>query len=475
MIGITSYGAYIPVYRLSRDLMGKAWQIPSLPGERSVAAGDEDSLTMAVEASMDCICDIDPKVIDGLFFATTTSPYKEKQCATVIATALDLRPDIITADYTGSLRAGTIALRAAGDAIKSKSAKSILIVAADCRLAEPESMLEQVFGDGAAALLVGEENVIAEILGFYSVADEFTGPWRTDDDRYVKFFEIKLDTQYGYMKNIAEAVQGLLKKYSMSAADFSKIVFYTPDPRSSTSLAKKFGIDFTKLQDPLFFTVGNTGTPLSLMMLISALEEAKAGDKILLGSYGDGSDVFSLQTTDKIADIKKNRRGIRVNLQSKRNLSSYEQYVRFRRLLERDRFNPKSSTVTYWRDRDQILRLYGMKCNKCGMVQYPISRICFKCQAKDDYEEVKLAKTGKVFTFTLDHLVGGDYLENPVPRVSIELDGGGRIFLEMTDCESKEVKVDMPVELTFRCVHEGAGFHNYYWKCRPLRGGDGNG
>jgi uncharacterized OB-fold protein len=39
----------------------------------------------------------------------------------------------------------------------------------------------------------------------------------------------------------------------------------------------------------------------------------------------------------------------------------------------------------------------------------------------------------------------------------------------MTDVEASEVKVGMKVEMTFRRLHEGGGFHNYCWKCRPAR------
>jgi len=43
-------------------------------GERSVAGYDEDSLTMAVEAGIDCLGELECHDIDGLFLATTTSP-----------------------------------------------------------------------------------------------------------------------------------------------------------------------------------------------------------------------------------------------------------------------------------------------------------------------------------------------------------------------------------------------------------------
>jgi uncharacterized OB-fold protein len=79
---------------------------------------------------------------------------------------------------------------------------------------------------------------------------------------------------------------------------------------------------------------------------------------------------------------------------------------------------------------------------------------------------------GEIFTYTLDHLVGGNYYDTPVPRCVIDLESGGRVLCDMTEIEKPEenVEIGMPVELTFRLQHEGADFHNYYWKCRPVRG-----
>ncbi len=95
MAGITSYGAYIPMYRINRMTIYQAlgWLNPAslLPGEKAVANYDEDSITMSVAASMDCLNGIDREKVDGLFFGTTSAPYKERQNAGIIATALDLR------------------------------------------------------------------------------------------------------------------------------------------------------------------------------------------------------------------------------------------------------------------------------------------------------------------------------------------------------------------------------------------------
>src|SRR3989304_8689428 len=112
MVGITACGAYAPPPRLGRQAMGQAWGIPAVPGERSVAHAEEDSLAMAVTASQECLVGQDPGNIDAVYFATTTSPYTEKQCASIIAAALDLRKDVFTVDFTDSLRSGRAATRA---------------------------------------------------------------------------------------------------------------------------------------------------------------------------------------------------------------------------------------------------------------------------------------------------------------------------------------------------------------------------
>ena len=104
MAGITAYGAYVPRYRLGAETDG--WDSP---GQRSIANFDEDSVSMAVAAGIDCLKGRDRDAIDGLLFASTTPPYAEKQCASIIAMALDLRRDIFTADITDVLRAGTTA------------------------------------------------------------------------------------------------------------------------------------------------------------------------------------------------------------------------------------------------------------------------------------------------------------------------------------------------------------------------------
>ncbi|MEM1538947.1 MAG: hydroxymethylglutaryl-CoA synthase [Candidatus Bathyarchaeia archaeon] len=467
MVGVTSYGAYIPIWRMRRELLGKG-----LSGERSVAGSDEDSLTMAVAASIDCINGINRETIDGVFFASTTSPFKEKCVATTIATVLDLRSDVFTADFANSLRAGTSALKAAISMVKSGAARQILVAAADCRLGAPESSFEQTFGDGAAALLIGKENLIAELEDDFSVSDEIYDVWRRDVDVYVNAWEDRFINTFGYSRVVSSAVSGLMKKTGVTPKEITKAIFSSPDARRSSELARSLGFDpKTQVQDPLIDNVGNTGTAQPLMLLVAALEEAKPDDRFLLASYGNGSDAFLLRVKDGIKGIDGKRRGVRMRLGIKKLVPDYATYLKWRKLVRmqapRVPMSVSYPTATaIWRERRRIFPLHGVKCKVCGTVQYPPQRVCIECHTKDNFEDVRLyEKKGKLFSYSFEFIRGN------VPVGLVNLEGGGRLFIELTDVDSNELKIDLPVELTFRRLNvwRTDAMYIYFWKATPIR------
>jgi len=469
MVGIVSIGVHIPIYRLGRDEIAKAWGTRGGGGEKAVAGFDEDSVTMAVAAVLSCM-KRNKQTADGLFFATTTSPYKEKQAATIIATVVDLPRESHTADYTGSLRAATIAMNAAIDSVKSGSAKNIIITASDRRMGAAQSRYEQDFGDGAAALIIGNENVIAHVEGSYSIFNEFFDVWRMDGDTMVRSADERFANSEGYLRTMQEAISGLMKKCRLAPADISKAVFYAPDARNHATLAKTLGFDpKAQLQDLLFATMGNTGAAASLMMLTAALEEAKPGNKILFAGYGDGCDVFLLSVTENITKVQA---GPKIkDLLAKKVPISYEKYISWRNLMpiEAARLgDPKVPSIpALWRERKSVLALFGVRCKQCGTPQYPPTRVCAVCQSKDNFEDYKFSdKRGSLFTYAIDHLA----ITPDPPGVNgvIDFDGGGRILCDLTDCDPKKVKIDLPVEMTFRRLYQSGGINNYFWKARPL-------
>ena len=80
MTGIISYGAYVPPTRLSLAALGGRPPKEGGP-EKAVAWFDEDSVTLGVAAAIECLRGFDRASVDAVLFASTTSPFREKQAA----------------------------------------------------------------------------------------------------------------------------------------------------------------------------------------------------------------------------------------------------------------------------------------------------------------------------------------------------------------------------------------------------------
>ena len=467
MVGIAAYGAYVPRFRLGAGTSG--WNTGS---ERSVANFDEDSVTMAVAAGLDCLRGRERQSVDGLIFATTTPPYAEKQCAAIIAEALDLRRDIFSADVTDVLRAGTNGLKAALDSVAAGSAKQVLVIASDSRQGAPKGDTERNSGDGAAAFLVSQEDTIASLEGFYSITDNMLDNWRSAQDPFVRSWEDRFTTEEGLERILGEALSGYFQLQGSAAGDVARVALYAPDGRRHGQLARGFGFSAEQVQDSLYGRLGNTGAAFSLMLLVAALEQAGPGQLLLAVSYGDGSDVVGLRTTAAIK-TRTPVMGVTGYLDSKLVLDDYETYAGWRNVWITDSAArrptpPSPSAAAIWREGDRNIRLYGASCDNCGYVQYPPQRVCVDCQARDESTPVRFSdRLGTVFTYSLDYIAGTTDI--PLVIAAVDFEGGGRILCMMTDRALEEVAIDMPVEMSFRKLRVVNGIHNYYWKAIPKR------
>ena len=112
MVGICSYGGYVPRYRLNRGLIYAAmgWMSPgniaNAQGEKAVANFDEDTITMAVAAGIDALKGTERSGVDGVYFASTTMPYKERLNSGIVTAALGMNDQVRAADFSGGIKSG---------------------------------------------------------------------------------------------------------------------------------------------------------------------------------------------------------------------------------------------------------------------------------------------------------------------------------------------------------------------------------
>jgi hydroxymethylglutaryl-CoA synthase len=464
-IGIVSAGAYIPRYRLSGKTLAAVWGA-SAGGERAVANYDEDSLTMAVEASLNALAGHDPRQVDGCLFASTSAPYLEKSSATLLATVADLGPHVVTADLGGSLRCGTTALVLAANMVRAESARRVLVAAADMRPVAPGTPEELTLGDGAAALLVGSEGVIVSVEGTCSVSREFSDVWRTAEDRYLNILpDMTFVKGHGLDKHIREAVEGVLATSGRRREDIAKAVVYAPDARTRGALLRELKLpERAAPKEPVIERTGNAGSASCLLELVSVLEECRPGDLILVVSYGNGAEALLLRCTDHLAKVGIHR-PVSLQVAAGKPLAHYGKLLNFRRHVQTEVVRAFSSVPTMVREEKQDLRLYGQKCQDCGAVSYPRRHLCWQCSSAR-LADHRMSRRGRVFTFTRDHLMPSP--DPPTVMIAADLEGGGRFYGQLTDCDPASVTFEAPVELCFRRIHEGDNLVNYFWKFRPL-------
>jgi hydroxymethylglutaryl-CoA synthase len=481
MVGISSYGGYIPRYRINKMIIFGAmgWinpaNIMNAQGEKAVANFDEDSVTMAVAAAADCVKGFDRADIGGVYFASTTASYRERLCANLVAGALAADEGIRTADFARGLKAGTTALLAALDTVGAGSADNVVVSASDCRLGKMGSVQELMFGDAAAAFLVSDKDVIAEFKGSYSTGHDFVDHFRGAETRYDRQWEERWIRDEGYGKFIPEAINGLCEKCGVAPGDFAKIIYPCYYGGARKKINKTLGFEPEKVEDNMQAVVGDCGTAQPLMMLAKALEAAKPGDKMLVIGYGSGCDALFFEVTDNIKKLAP-RRGISGSLAKRADLDNYLKYLTWRRMVPADtglRGEEQKWTrwTLQWRNHKMMLGMEASKCKKCGTQQFPPQRVCVnpECDAIDEMETVYVSdKGGTIFSFTSDMLAAS--INPPAVYGAVNINGGGRFVFDFTDCVVEDLAVGNPIDFSFRIKYydDVRDITNYFWKAVPV-------
>ncbi len=311
MVGIVSYGTYIPGYRIRLADIAAAWKkdprevVGSLGiEEKSVPGTDEDAVTIALEAAAQSLKTFagSPTDIDVLFVGSESHPYAVNPTSTIVGELLGVGHNYLAADFEFACKAGTAGMQAIAGLVAAGHAHLGLAIGADTAQSKPHDALEYTSAAAGVAYLLGQEQCVATLLGDTSYSSDTPDFWRRDGIRYPSHAG-RFTGEPAYFAHVMGAASRLLEMSSLAPADFDYCVFHMPNGKFPRDVAKRLG--FTKEQLAPSLTVDHMGNPYSasaMLGLAATLDIARPGQKIFMASYGSGagSDAFIWEVTDNI-------------------------------------------------------------------------------------------------------------------------------------------------------------------------------
>lgn len=477
--GITGFGGYIPRLRMQRAAIAAAhgWMAPSLrslgKGQRAFGSWDEDSVTMAVEAARDALGERARGDLSALWLSSCTMPFADLQNSAIVAGALNLPAHVQTLDCAHSQRAATSALLSA---LRSGQGNTLLI-ASDRPRGKPASTQEINSGSGAAALTLGSERVIANLLGAASVTKLFVDHFRPAGANYDYVWEERWIRDEGYMKLVPDAARSALSQARIDPSEVTHFVMPAPFKGIASAMAKKLEIPAGSEADSLDENCGYTGSAHALLMLAHVLEKAAPGEVILLIGFGQGCDALVLRVTEAIREFAP-RRGVSGALADVQSHDAYLRLLSYEGGLDaewgmRAEKNAKTALTEQYRSSDQLASFTAGKCRCCNTVQFPQMPYCVTpgCNApRGELEPVSLVDVpAAMLTHTADWL---SYHPAPPLYVGfVQFENGARLLMEVVDVGQAGLDVGTPLRMAFRIkeMDKVRGYPRYFWKATPIQ------
>jgi len=344
MVGIVGYGTHIPRYRIKVEEIAKVWgaDAPSYKkglglNEKSVPGPDEDCATLAVNAARNAVrrAGIDAVKIGAVYVGSESHPYAVKPTGTIVAEALGATPHTHTADLEFACKAGTEGMFIGLHLVKSGVIPYALAIGADTSQGAPGDALEFSAAAGAAAFVIGSENLVAELVDTHVYMTDTPDFWRREHAHYPEHGG-RFTGKPAYEKHLDNAARGMLEKAKMKPEDLDYVIFHQPNGKFPVNAAKRLGFKEPQYKNGLLCpTLGNTYSGSSPMGLAATLDEAKPGQLIMLVSYGSGSgsDAFIYRTTKRLLEVRDLAPRTRKQLDEHKYYIEYGTYAKYRRKI----------------------------------------------------------------------------------------------------------------------------------------------
>jgi 3-hydroxy-3-methylglutaryl CoA synthase len=473
--GILSLGAYVPTLRLQRAAIAEAnsWANPGLKarakGQRAILNWDEDSLTMGLEAARACLAasDIKPQSVT---FASTSAPFLDRPASVIVSAALQLSANTRTMDVGSSQRAASSALIQ----MLMGGGEAVMLVAADARPAKPGSAQELSYGAAGAAALIGSGKPILKFRGFSTNATDFVGHYRTAGEPHEYHWEERWVRDEGIAKLVPTTIKSALANAGVAADDVKHFIFPTTFSGVDTATAKRTGISIDAIANNLDASVGQSGNAHALLMLQGVLSSGRAGDIVVMVTFGHGCDVLVLEVTEHLAGYNPTASIEQIAASGKAE-TSYQKYLSFTGGVSMDwgirsEFETKTALSAQYRYTSDAAGFVAGQCAECGTIQFPRAAICVNadCDNVGPQAPVSLRdEAAEILTFTADWL---SFKECPPFCFGlVQFANGARALMEFSDFQPEGLAVGAPVRFVYRKkeIDHQRAYHSYFWKAAP--------
>ncbi len=336
MVGIVSYGFYIPKYRIKTKEIADVWGKKSqeienslVIYEKTVSGVDEDSLTMGFESASMALSKtkVEKSAIKVVFFGSETHPYAVNPASTILGGFLGIEKNYLAYDTEFACKAATGAMISGFSLIKSNFSHYALITASDKATGQPHDALEYTAASGSTSFLLGKDDLILELIDYQSFSSDTPDFWRREGIRYPSHGG-RFTGKPAYFYHVSEATKLILKKNYLQPKDFQQVIFHMPNGKFPLGVGLSLGFEKKQIEKSLVVSqLGNSYSASALMGLVASLDFSKEGDLILLTSYGSGagSDSFIFRVTK---NLKKQQQNFYKQIVDKRYIN-YSQYLKF--------------------------------------------------------------------------------------------------------------------------------------------------
>jgi hydroxymethylglutaryl-CoA synthase len=330
--GIVAHGAYVPPHRVEMEEIRRFWGTLGAPAirEKAFPGYDEDVITMGVVAARTALerSGMAGEEMGAVFLATTSGPYEEKPNVSTLCSALSGSGSLRAVEMGGSPRAGSLALLS-GLEFSICYNRPALVVASDAPMAHPSSALEHGLGAGAVAFVISQDERATILESAQSQSLETFGErFRRRGERFLRDLELRQDELSGC---VLETVGRLLGTLGVVVGDFQAVVLPDPDGATPARLGKRLGVAQERLVS-VTPRIGDAGAAGVLLGLVLALERLSSGQRVMVASYGSGTDAMSWVVGESSLSYRCLGRSLEEILSSAEH-RSYADYLKMRGFL----------------------------------------------------------------------------------------------------------------------------------------------